>query len=104
MQQSWNTYIFIEQLTQVEVFNSQITVVILLELDIHHSYIISQLPHTIRMIMAEYCTDGSNFGGAGAQNVFNSRYRKKCSKLTTFFGLHTTNTGCGNQDLHYKVS
>ena len=70
----------------------------------YHSYIISQLPHTIRMIMAKYCTDRSNFGGAGAQNVFNSRCRKKCSKLTTFYGLHTTNTGCGNQDLHYKVS
>ena len=70
----------------------------------HHSYIISPLPHTIRMIMAKYCTDRSNLGGAGAQNVFNSRCRKKCSKLTTFFGLHTTNTGCGNQDLHYKVS
>ena len=51
----------------------------------YHSYIISQLPHTIRMIMAKYCTDRSNFGGAGAQNVFNSRYRKKMFKIYNVF-------------------
>ena len=42
----------------------------------YHSYINIQLPHNIRMIMAKYCLDRSNFGGAGAQNVFKCRYRK----------------------------
>ena len=36
------------------------------------------------MIMAKYCIDRSNFGGAGAQNVFNSRYRKNVQDCQRF--------------------